>query len=705
VPATSAAVLLFCVFVGRGLAEPAQFYVATDGNDSWSGRAATAINNTSNDATTDGPFATIARARDVIRQLRREEKLPEGAVVTVGEGTYVFTAPLELTSDDAGSQQAPIEYRAAAGKQVRLLGGRIVRDWKPVDDTAVLQRLDPAAREHVFCADLKQLGVSDFGSPAGGGIEVFSGGRAMTLARWPNEGFVPIVDVLGTTERDVRGTKGRAEGIFSYDGDRPARWAVESDAWVHGYWFWDWSEQRHKVKAIDAERHVIDVEPPYHGYGYRKGQWFYGFNLLCEIDQPGEWYVDRTSGALYFWPPAAIEDSEVVVSVIPALLTMTDVSYVTWRGFTMEAARGTAVTIAGGTDNRIVASTIRNVGGWAVGVSGGSQHGVVGCNMYQMGAGGVSLTGGDRATLTPAGHFADNNHIHHYARIERVYRPGITLQGVGNRATHNLIHDAPHMGMGFGGNDHVIELNEIHDVCYESSDAGAIYTGRDWTERGTVVRHNYLHDITGLEGRGCVGVYLDDMFCGTEISGNLFYRVTRAAFLGGGRDSTVTNNLFVDCQPALHIDARALGWAHDHSDAWISEGHEKGTLSGIHFNKPPYSERYPELVTILAEEPAAPRGNRVFANVSFGGKWDEVEPAARPYVSFADNLVDRDPGFVTPDRIADDEHPRPTDFALRDDSPAWSIGFEKLPLSEMGLYESPDRASCPARCGGHDGER
>ena len=128
---------------------------------------------------------------------------------------------------------------------------------------------------------------------------------------------------------------------------------------------------------------------------------------------------------------------------------------------------------------------------------------------------------------------------------------GVSLNGVGNRATHNLIDNAPHQAIAFGGNDHRIEFNEIHSVCHESNDAGAIYAGRDWTMRGTVIRHNYLHDITGFEGRGCVGVYLDDMFCGTEISGNLFVRVTRAAFIGGGRDCTIANNVFVDCQPGL----------------------------------------------------------------------------------------------------------------------------------------------------------
>ncbi|MEZ6145899.1 MAG: right-handed parallel beta-helix repeat-containing protein [Planctomycetaceae bacterium] len=675
----------------RGVsADPMHLYVARDGNDAWTGRLASPNKNQ-----TDGPMATLPQARDSVRTLLRENQLPEGAIIEVREGTYILDTPFELPEEDSGTEEAPIVYRATVGKQVRLLGGKLVNNWKRVDDTAILDRLDPSARDQLMCADLKELGITEFGSPAGGGIELFFDGQAMTVSRWPNEGFSRIAEVLGSTEVDIRGTKGCAEGIFAYDSDRPDRWTEERDAWVHGYWFWDWSEQRHKIKSIDTDRHVIEVDPPYHGYGYRKGQWFYGFNLLSEIDQPGEWYVDRESGMLYFWPPSPVEESEAIVSVIPTLINMQDVSHVSLDGFILEGTRGTAITMSGGSENRIVGCTIRNVGGWAVQVSDGTHHGVVGCDMSNMGGGGISLSGGDRTTLTPAGHFAENNHVHHYARVKRVYQPGITLQGVGNRASHNLIHNAPHMGMGFGGNDHLIELNEIHSVCYESNDAGAIYTGRNWTMRGTVIRNNYLHHITGFEGRGCVGVYLDDMFCGTEISGNLFYRVTRAAFIGGGRDCVVKGNLFVDCNPSLHIDARALGWAHDHSDEWVQEGREKGTLSGIRYNEPPYSERYPELINILDEEPAAPRGNRVFANVSFGGKWDEVNDDARKYVTIESNLVDRDPHFQSPDQLSDGTSPRPVDFALKPDSPAWQVGFEQLPLEKMGIYQDENRVSWP----------
>jgi hypothetical protein len=356
------------------------------------------------------------------------------------------------------------------------------------------------------------------------------------------------------------------------------------------------------------------------------------------------------------------------------------------RGFTLEAARGTAVTISGGTHTEVIGCTIRNVGGWAVIVRGGTHNGAVGCDIYQTGCGGISLNGGDRTTLTPAGHYAENNHIHHYSRWTRVYQPGIQLSGVGNRAAHNLIHDAPHMAMGFGGNDHVIEFNEIHSVCYESNDAGAIYTGRDWTMRGTVIRYNYLHDISGFESRGCVGVYLDDMFCGTRIYGNVFYKVTMAAFIGGGRDCQIENNIFVDCKPAIHVDARALGWAHGHSDMWIKEGREKGTLSGIAYNKPPYSERYPELVKILDEDPAAPRGNVIDHNVCWQGTWDNVEAKARPLITFKDNLVNVDPHFVDAKNL---------NFQLRDDSPAYALGFKRIPIDKIGLVKDDRRASWP----------
>jgi len=350
---------------------------------------------------------------------------------------------------------------------------------------------------------------------------------------------------------------------------------------------------------------------------------------------------------------------------------MRDVSYVTLEGLTLEVARGDAIMISGGRRNCIVNCTIRNVWGWAVKVSGGMEHAVVGCHIYNIGNGGILLNGGNRRTLTPAHHLAENNHIHHYARWNRTYRPAILLEGVGNFARHNLIHDAPHQAIAFSGNDHLIEFNEIHHVCLESNDVGAIYSGRDWTWRGTVIRYNFFHHINGFQERGCMGVYLDDMLCGTTVYGNVFYKVTRAVLIGSGRDNVIENNIFVDCNPAIHVDARAMGWASYHVNTTMKE-----RLLAMPYKKPPWSKRYPELVNILEDEPAAPKGNIIRCNICFRGRWLEIEEKAKPYVRLEDNLIDQDPLFIDLRRM---------DFRLHVNSPAYRLGFKPIPFEKIEL--------------------
>lgn len=647
-------------------ASAATLYVASDGKDA-------------NPGTVDRPFATLERARDEIRQHKAAGEI----TVEVCGGTYQLARPLELTEKDSGTQNAPVVYRARQGETVRLVGGRAVKGWSKVTDSAVLGRFAESARGQVWQTNLRANGVTDLGNMLGSDrrLELFFQDQPMTLARFPNDGFIKITELLGTTEINVRGTKGRREGSFICDSDRLQRWVGEKDPWVDGYWFWDWSEQRHPIKSLDPVKRAIEVKPPYHGYGYRKGQWFYGFNLLSELDSPGEWYLDRETGILYFWPPAPLERNAAVVSVIPALVTMKNVSYVTLRGMVLEGCRGTAIRIDGGTHNLVAGCTIRNTGGNAVSISG-ADSGVAGCDIYATADGGISLNGGDRRTLTPGNLFADNNHIHHYSRWDRIYHPAITLGGVGNRATHNLIDNAPHMAIGFGGNDHLIEFNEIHSVCFESNDAGAIYAGRNWSMRGTVIRNNYLHDIDGFKGKGCVGVYLDDQFSGTQIVGNIFYKVTRAAMVGGGRDCTIENNIFVDCRPAVHVDSRGLGWAAPGGSGMVK------TLKAMPYTGPLWSQRYPQLVKILDDDPMAPKGNIVARNICVGGRWDAFDKKALPLITFRDNLLNQDPLFVDAAQL---------NFGLKDDSPALKLGFKPIPTNKIGVYQDELRASWPVR--------
>ena len=614
-------------------------------------------------------ISTLVQARDEARRLIRAG---HAVTVKISGGDYHLDTPLELGSQDGGSDLAPVTWCACEGETVRLMAGAILQGFVPVEEDHILEQLPENARGKVLQLDLKAAGVDDYGEPVAGGLELFINGVPQTLARWPNSGFDRVAGLVGGDPVDVRGTKGDKQGKLYVRRARLDRWQQAQDPWVHGYWFWDWSDQRQRVSRIDTEHGVLELEPPDHNYGYRTGQWYYAYNMLCELDEPGEWYLDRERGILYLWPPADsadLEKAEIAVSVGERIVKIDGARHLRLQDLTFEYTRGDAVIVERGEDVCMQGCTFRNVGGWAVSVTGGRRVSVSACHLHALGNGGILLSGGERPSLTRADHVAQDNHIHDYGRVNRMYQPAVQINGVGQSVIHNHIHDAPHMAVQFTGNDHLIAHNDIHHVCLESNDAGAIYSGRDWTWRGTVIRDNLMWEITGFENRGCVGVYLDDMLCGTEVTGNLFYRVTRAAMIGGGRDVLVENNLFIDCEPATHLDARAMNWASYHVGTTM-----KDRLDEMPITDSLWAERYPELLTIWEDEPAAPKGNIIRRNVCQGGTWDGVRDDARTYIDMSENYVADDVGL-------EGDAPR---FTVRANSPAWETGFQALRIDEIG---------------------
>ncbi len=688
------------------------------------------------------PFATPQQARDALRARRQAgAKLPPGgATVWIHGGEYRLAEPLVFTAADGGTPEAPIVYRAVEGETISLNGGVRLRGWQPVSDPAVLARLAPAARGRVWQTDLRAQGVDDFGPMESAarwgwsdpGLELFYRDRAMTLARYPNDGFMTVAelhpDVVGKTAGGSSNDKGMTQeekdycermitqqpgssgiGHFRYaeHENRPRRWVGEHALMLHGWWWCSWADQRQSVAHLDPERREIVLDPGHpHELGYRPGGWFYAYNLLCELDQPGEWYLDRQAGMLYFWPPSADPeaagalppaDGEAVVSMVNRPVSLHGVSHLTLQGLNIELARGHGITIEGGESNQILGCTLRNVGGEGVRIVNGCNHRVAGCDILECSDGGIFIQAGDRLTLTPGGHEAANNHIHHIARYNRFYKPGIQLIGVGNRAVNNRIHDLPHVGIGFTGNDQRIENNEIYHVLTEVEDGGAIYTcgahPEEWTMRGHVIRHNFIHHCSGLHNKGCMGVYLDDMFSSAEIIGNIFWEVPQkinpgewlgmaAVMVGGGRDNRVENNLFIDCARAVHVSACGVTWS-THSVPRL-----KALLEAIPYREEPWASRYPELVNILDDNPALPTGNVIARNICWRSPWDDIVEEARPYLRMEDNLIDEDPCLA--DEARQDFRPRP-------ESPAWQLGFQAIPQETIGLQRDAVRSTIAPR--------
>jgi hypothetical protein len=334
----------------------------------------------------ENPFPTLEKARDAVRALKKSHggALPRGgARIVVGGGSYLIERSLMLTTEDSGSAEAPVVYQAKAGQPPVFRGGVRIAAWKPISEASVWGKLDPSVRGRVLEADLKAMGVTDWGDATAmrRRPELFANGEPQTLARWPNEGFVKTGEVLGQETFKVSSTiEGCKDGKFRYLEDRPSHWLDEPDVHLYGYWFWDWFEEYQKVASIDADARTFTLSPPYSNYGYRKDQRYYAVNVFRELDRPGEWYLDRRTGVVYWLPPEGTEWSktETVLSVFDQpFVVMDEVEHVTLLGLTLQEGRDDGIHIRGGADCLVAGCTIRQFGGVAFGgvqIHGGKEN-------------------------------------------------------------------------------------------------------------------------------------------------------------------------------------------------------------------------------------------------------------------------------------------------------------------------------------------
>ncbi len=282
----------------------ADFFVSPRGNDNWAGRSAEPGEN-------DGPFATIGRAQQAVRTIRTSR--PEVAVqVTLRGGIYRLRQTLDFGPADSGTMVAPVVYAGAKGEDVILSGGQTLDlgAFKPVTDPAILARLPEESRGNVLQVDLRAHGVTNFGvmQPRGQGrpvtnpaLELFFNDQPMQLARWPNRGMVPRGKVLDKGGAPRNGDYSNRGGTFTFDFDRPTRWRQAEDIWLSGFFATGYANDTIDVKSIDTEKRTITLARA-HRYGLETigpTQAYYALNLLDEIDEPGEWYLDRRSGLLY----------------------------------------------------------------------------------------------------------------------------------------------------------------------------------------------------------------------------------------------------------------------------------------------------------------------------------------------------------------------------------------------------------------------
>jgi hypothetical protein len=631
------------------------FFVSTDGNDAWSGKL-----DSPNAEKTDGPFATIARAKDAVRNL---QPLSEPVTVMLRGGQYFLDAPVVFNQKDSGTKDCPITYIAYPGEKPIISGGKKINaDWKPFKDG-------------IMVCNIKGWEFN----------QLFVNGKRQTRARMPHKGYYYI-------------EKGVSPISFKYKEGEFKRWQNLNS--VEVVFYHSWNETRFIVSELDENEKVVKFLDPkaMHTIGWEGAgglNRYYIDNVFEGLQEPGDWYLDKQTGDLYYWAIDDIEKLEIVAPVLKELvrfeggLKEQNVQYINISGITFcdtdwtlpengypdcgdvgDIVHPSAITWDNVRYCSLVDSCIKNVGTHALEITGYGNM-ILNNEICDTGSGGIISRNYDEER-----NVFSYNHIHHCGSIYPS-AVGINIDDGGGTVSHNLIHDTTHSGVytrHWGtptqaterSNQEqglLIEYNEIYNVMMDINDGAGIFL----RDANIIVRNNLIHDCYAYDGR-CPGwgIYLGCETRDTIVENNVVYRADEVIHVWySDRNCTMENNIFID-----------------------------GRMDQINYQNP--QERQHENIKLIRNIIYYTKPSDLFAfshercvpsesdyNVFFCTAGDIAIKGIKGVNTFADwqgmgfdkNSVIADPMFVDP---ANDN------YALKPESPAFKLGFKRIDISRVG---------------------
>ncbi|WP_431857405.1 right-handed parallel beta-helix repeat-containing protein [Azospirillum sp.] len=501
-------------------ASSAAFFVSPNGNDSWSGRLAAP-----NADGTDGPFATLARARDAMRG-------SDVKVTYLRGGTFQLASTLELGGADSG-----VAFYAFPGETPVISGGERVGGFVDEGGGRYSAAVSRATGLDLSIGGVRQTvaqsGDVTPGDPRSGWLvlDQAASGPSTTAIRWRDGDVDPAVLQAGLK-------------IQTFSTDRLADSIVD-------------------VRAIDAASRTISFQQAV-WYAPKTGGTYRLLNAPNLIRDAGEFAWRASDGRLVVKPsdPGALLAQGAVVARLGTLVALNGASGVTLSGLTFADGvyTGAALTLTGGGGNAITGNRFVNVG-TAVRLAGSSGNSLLGNRMEQLGASGVELTPGSNANRV------ESNIIRDIGRVSK-YVGGVMASGAAdNVIAHNDIAGSPRYGISFKNWDgntvntgNQVLYNRISSTLQETGDGAAIEVlGRSNVDTRMLIQGNWIDGVGGLgtDGNGgwynrhkSFGIYLDDQANGVTVRDN-FIRDTgwASVFVHGGDNNTIDNNIAVTANP------------------------------------------------------------------------------------------------------------------------------------------------------------
>jgi hypothetical protein len=675
--------------MARAAAVPSSvaFHVAVQGSDENSGTA-------------KKPFATLTRAQWAVREAKQRGATGPATVILHG-GVYRISRPLAFEPQDSGTAEAPVTYQAAPGERAIIDGGQTITGWKKADG-------------HLWSADLP-----DVKSGAWHFRQLYVNGQSRTRARIPNQGFLRVANPFldGNTKIPIF-TPSKAFGFAS--GELKPDWTNLQDVEVTVYHFW--RDPHLSVQSVDPVSNIVTFIQTssirFTDDTTTNGARYVVENVFEGLDEPGEWYLNRKTGVLYYWPKPG-EDmarAEVVAPRSASLLQLRGepekqrwVEHLIFSrldfqhaGFELPAGETSggqgavnipgAVTLTGAQSCRFDRCELRNLGAYAVEIGSGCRNNAfTGNALHHLAAGGFRVGGGDESTSpfmrTSCNEISDNL-IHHYGEVF-ASAVGILLTHTdGNAVMHNHIHHGYYSGISAGwvwgyrqsvSRDNRIEFNHIHNIGQGMlSDMAGIYTLG--VSPGSTIRNNIIHDVEANHYCGC-GIYLDEGSSHLLVENNWVYDTMSPLLnIHYAKEVTVRNNVF-----ALGREQQLTwGYAEPHKTVYFTGNIVYWKDGDLFFASKKKDEPYAFHVTPVNKSGPVmmtgtfdcdwnlyfnPMVTRDTLKVS-GGTW-------KAWLARGKDLHSQyaDPLFMNIEQ---------GDFRLKPESPAWALGFREIDMSTVG---------------------
>jgi len=673
------------LFCGATMAQPIKFYVALNGNDNWSGKLPEP-----NATKTDGPFATLEKARDAVREYKKLN--PKGITVYIRGGTYYLKQPFTLSPEDSGTIDNPIIYCNYKDEEVILSGGRPINDWQKDSQ------------------NLWKAKISDVENGEWYFRQLFVGDERQIRARTPNYDHEnPYTGgwlFVNKPDENEEGTS-VAKNKFNFKSGDIQPFPKSPEPEIHIFPAWGWVNAILSVDRIDFDKKIVYVKNRNCTQELRPGNRYFIENVFEALDEPGEWYLDRANGELYYLSKTEdFAQKEVVAPLLDRIIDIKGnieeedkdgfVEHITFRNLTFKHTKYSlemdslytpddgAIWMRGAQNCNIENCKFLCCGGYAIRLSSFSNSNkILGNSVLEAGQGGVLLVS-DSTSEQPYDNTIAGNRIERSGKTWKHVAGIYVTTGSGNIIAHNTISDMPRYGIslksfapGSASHNNRIEYNRILRANLETNDTGAIETlGRDKEDTNNIIRYNLILDVIGLKTTesGEIltpfytwGIYLDDYSSGVHVYGNIVARTVRGGIhVHLGRNNIIENNIFVDGQNqqvefngrefmANNKFCRNIVFYQQGALIRIQKWHEQ-VLAECDFNL--YWQKNANLSEI--DETITPEGT--FSQWQASG--------------YDKNSIVEKPEFV---------NPQDDNYNLNPDSPAFKIGFEPIDISQIGV--------------------